>query len=215
MSNTLFSIDDIERLGTRARRENATNLFNGMAQLDNNMPATRFEGLVREVVGSIEGDEHREADKRRADEGSLPTGYFSAMDSAGLLAGEHRVYGFLQAIRRTPNVRRAIDIGTGSSALLAIATAVFQQKTERIVAYEINEVAAECARRVIELCGFEDLIEVVADNALDVPVKEADLVVSETFHRGLGNELGAKIMQHYGGGNAPTPCWRIRLRRRF
>lgn len=120
------------------------------------------------------------------------SGIFSADESASFLDDQVRVKGYLDAIGRTRNVGTAIDAGCGSSALLAVATAIAHPKAA-VFAYEIDEKSAQCATRVVELLGLNDQVEVVHADVTTASLPAADLAVTETFYKGLRQEMGHHI----------------------
>lgn len=129
---------------------------------------------------------------RTADD-ALPREVFTATSSANLLRSRARVSGYVRALSRVPaGIETAIDAGCGSTAILAIATAVLHPDA-RIRAADIHEPSLRCARKMVELCGLEDRIEVIKSNVLTDRQPFVDLAVTETFASGLTVERGQDI----------------------
>ena len=124
------------------------------------------------------------------------SGYCSASESAGFLAGLPRVAGYLRAIAREPSPKTVLDAGCGSSAILGIAAAILHPDSE-VTCVEINKNASDCAREVIDSCGLSSRIEVVAANVLTMEhPPDVDLTVSETFGKAMLSEKGPYILSH-------------------
>ncbi len=180
----------LERISAARRQDYAYDLFDRIS--DGSRSA--LKEYSAEVALSVFGTQESNFTQCE-DSATLPIGYLTATGSQELLTGP-RVKGFLKAIRDAEPAKTAIDIGTGSSALLAIATALFHPGCE-VKAYEINQHASVSAQKIIELYGFGDIVEVINADVFDVTPTDVDLVVSETFHRALGQEQGALLLGRY------------------
>jgi hypothetical protein len=182
----------LSRAGGAARRATATTLIDGMRGGYGYGTNVAYMTLCEDVIAG------------RAITGATPTDgllrwEFSAYDSTMLLRSVPRVSGFLNAIARAPEARgRIIDAGCGATAILSVGAAIMHPKAE-VVAYEINEPSAACARGVVELLGLEDRIDIRTADALAVDLPQADIGVTETFCSGLTTELGHKLTAALAG----------------
>jgi predicted O-methyltransferase YrrM len=183
----------LDQLSTDARQAFAHNLFGGLCREDGRALGT-YRTIVEAAIDDTRTDELTAKELFIAGNTEF-NGYFDAKLSHGLLTYP-RVSGFVNAIRKTKAAKTAIDIGTGSSAVLAVATALFHPGCT-VEALEVSPLASESARRVIELFGLTDRIEVRNVDAFEVAPRVVDLVVSETFHMALGYEKGAILLNRY------------------
>jgi precorrin-6B methylase 2 len=173
-----------ERLAT------AEHLVGSMRSSKTNAANIAYYNICRNVIRDL-GASEDPSERRRG-------GELSTVGTAALLRSVPRVSGFLRAIERARQADTVLDAGTGSSALLAISSAVLHPKAE-VCAYEINPRAAACAREMVRLFGLENRIEVRAADILRDKLPEVDLAVTETFGAALMGENGPKITQRLGG----------------
>jgi hypothetical protein len=129
-------------------------------------------------------------------------GEFSPSGSASLITWDERSRNFLDTIANAQPIDEsgnpieiisAIDAGCGSSAFLAVGTAMLHPNAE-IQAYELNPTSAECARRVVKYLGLADRIKVRQGNALTIDFDEAIVGLSETFGAGFLREPGLEMI---------------------
>lgn len=192
----LSEVEILSSFGTRARQEYTTELFADFFGQRGQYAMQRFHSVAAHCLADSPDAVTFARDEFAADNGFLPQGYFSAKNTLELL-NLHRVRGFMRGIGEADQVHAAIDIGTGATAVLALATAVMHPELRKMTAIELNPQSVTTAKKIIELCGFEDKIEVVCADGFLVPVEEVDMVVSETFHIALGFESGARLLHRY------------------
>lgn len=171
------------------RRETAAVLVESMRAGTTNAANLAYHGLCAEVIRGLHATESPA--KKRAG------GELSTVGSAALLRSVPRVSGFLKAIGRADPANAIIDVGTGSSAILAVSAAVLHPKSE-VHTYEINPRAAACAQEVIRLFGLDKRITVHSKDALQENFPEVDLAITETFGAALMGEDGPKITAQLG-----------------
>jgi hypothetical protein len=176
--------EDLQAARPAERQAVAGRLTRGMEAGDAAANEAYFE-LCEQVIIGQDGHE-------TAKDASLPRWEFPAANSALLVRNRARVRGFLQAITRAPQASTIIDAGCGSSVLLAAGAANAHPRAE-IIAYEINPVAAQCARAMVDLLGLSDRICVETADIFTADLPEVDLAVTETFASGLTVEPGTKI----------------------
>ena len=187
-------IQPLTFLSQARRQELAKEYFDSMSS-ENVRALDAFRTVVEAAVAETQTNDYSVSEKRMAANNSLPAGYFDAQSSMKLLTYP-RVSGFLNAIRTVEPASTAVDIGTGASAVLALATALYHPRC-RVEALEISPHAAASARKVVEIFGLSNRIDVKNVDAFDEEVKPTDLVVSETFHMALGYEKGALLLHRY------------------
>ena len=181
--------ETLEDLSAVSRRIYAEKLFTKMA--DGDIGAQyEFAGLVDMVIRDF-----RDANDQLED--TAHTGEFSSHAACGFLYQQPRVTGYLSALRSEPTPESVIDLGTGPGALLALASAVYHQPS-RIDALEINYQSVLAARKVAELYGLADEVEIHHVDAETHPLEEVDLCVTETFGQVLTSEPGVKLQRRYG-----------------
>jgi hypothetical protein len=187
---------EIHEKSSSDRQDVAVALFHEMVQPHGRFAVSRFRSLAEHCLYATASVHYEQQEERQKKDGQLPQGYLRALNSLRIL--EHpRVQGYLRGIQAARPPRRAIDIGTGSSALLALGIAAFHPEVEKVIAYECNPHAAACADKVVDMFGFRNKIEIIHADAFKVPLEETDLAISETFHVALGYESGAKLLHRY------------------
>ncbi len=168
------------------RRAITNNLIDTMRVSPDNIEAnTAYYGLCQEVISRLGHDESRVS--------SDYAGQFPPKMSAALVMTTRRVSGFLQAIHEVPKMESAIEAGPGASALLSVAAAT---RGAEVVAYEIDERAAECAREVVRLTGYAQQIDIKPGSILtatDLP-NHVDAAIAEILGPGLRNEDGPAVI---------------------
>lgn len=108
-----------------------------------------------------------------------------------MLADAVRNDAYARAIRETVRPGDVVlDIGAGSGLLAMMAA---QAGAGRVVACEANPALAATARRIVELNGFADRIEIVAEKSTALGrsgalAEGADVIVSEIFSHTLLDE---------------------------
>lgn len=124
-------------------------------------------------------------------------GRFPPLASAALVLTSQRVSGFMHAIHAVPKADTALEAGPGASAIFSIAAA---QRGAQVISYEIDERAAECAQKVVQLTGYAEQIEVRAGDVLtatDLP-KHVDVAIAEVLGPGLRGENGPAVIAALG-----------------
>ncbi|HSW79625.1 MAG TPA: 50S ribosomal protein L11 methyltransferase [Candidatus Saccharimonadales bacterium] len=182
-------LEDLITSSDQGRRDIAANVVAGMLHGDH-AANSDYMYLVQDLLLN-------DVPLDLVPQGLSAFGLFPAGKSCTILQEEERVSGFLRAIDRAPQAGSAIDAGCGSSAVLAVATAVMHPHAE-VFAYELNPQAARCAQFVIELFGFKDRITVEAADVLSIEMPKVDLAVTETFGAALLWESGPKITSALG-----------------
>ena len=109
-----------------------------------------------------------------------------------------RVKGYLNAIRNEPSPGRAIDAGSGSTALLGLGIRIFHPSVEEVLCIEIDPDAADVSRELLAYTGFNDRVQVLTANVMRTNVGRADLGVTETFDTALKYERGYEIANRLG-----------------
>lgn len=185
--------EDLSAAATPERRRIAADLIYGMRAGDRSAPFIAYQNLCRKVIENL--GLYERATQRRSG------GQFSTIGSAALISHGSRASGFLAAIERSAEARTSpartiVDAGTGTSAFLAVGSAVYHPHAE-IFAYDVNPKAIVCAREIIRLMGLSDRVRLFEADVLHAELPEdAHYAVTETFAEGLrGPEMGAKIAE--------------------
>jgi len=185
MGSLVSDFKVLQKAGTSERQEFARRYVSSIAGISPEVDAN-IAGLANLVLGTLPEDY------------SVRNTGFPTKRAIELLREKRRLAGYINQIGKQEGVvRNAVEVGTGPAAILAIATAVHHPRIEKITAIEINSRSADCARAVVELFGFGGVIDVVEGNALLLDPVETDLMVTETFDKGLVGEPGVAIVQHY------------------
>jgi len=84
-----------------------------------------------------------------------------------------------------------VDIGTGSGIMALFAA---EAGAKRVYAVEIHPFMANVARRNFEINGYENVIEIVRADALNVYIPKMDIITAELLTSGLVEELQGPII---------------------
>jgi protein arginine N-methyltransferase 1 len=104
-----------------------------------------------------------------------------------------RMDGYRAAVRRVARDRVVLDIGTGSEALWATASA--EAGARRVYAIEAIPDTAELARQAVARAGVSDRVMVIAGNSTEIELPEpADVCISEIIGTIGGSEGAAAIL---------------------
>lgn len=125
-------------------------------------------------------------------------GVFPAEESLALLMNSpNRLKCFARAVANAefPNASPVVDIGTGSSAILALVSAV-KHPDSPVTAYEIDQRSSQVASNVVKFFGLQEQIQIINADFLQVVPQPAGMVVSETFMAGLLYEKGPILLRH-------------------
>ena len=129
---------------------------------------------------------------------------------AGMRDDKARTEAYLRAIAQVASGRVVLDIGTGALALLALEAA--RAGATHVYALEVNEWAAEEARRNIDAAGYSSLITVICSFSTDASLRlpsKVSLLVHELIGEIAGEEgVCAAIhdaRRRFLEPSAPTP----------
>ncbi|HVG16902.1 MAG TPA: amino acid adenylation domain-containing protein, partial [Chitinophagaceae bacterium] len=124
---------------------------------------------------------------------------------------EKRVVAYKEAIRRTVGNKTVVEIGTGKDAILA--RLCVEAGASKVYAIEMGKEAFEQAQTLIEELGYEDKIELLFGDAMQMELPElVDVCVSEIIGTIGGSEGAAVILNNAqrflkpGGIMLPEKC---------
>ncbi|HCB04478.1 MAG TPA: 50S ribosomal protein L11 methyltransferase [Nocardioides sp.] len=95
----------------------------------------------------------------------------------------------IEAVVRPGDVVVEVGAGTGILSLFAAAAGA-----SRVVAVEIDPVLARTLRETVSANGYDDVIDVVQGDALQVELPRADVVIGELVETGLLDEMQVAVM---------------------
>jgi len=100
---------------------------------------------------------------------------------------------FKQAIQKVVKPGSiVIDIGSGTGIFALFAA---EAGAAKVYAVEVEHLLATCLRQTVAASKYEDVIEVVEGNALEVDLpKNVDVVIAELIETGLMDEMQVPVM---------------------
>ncbi|MCA9347706.1 methyltransferase [Candidatus Saccharibacteria bacterium] len=185
-SKANYLLKKLKRSGQAERRELSSGIVWNV--INQKRGSARY---LREVASIVLGQTPPQVD-------SYPEDEYPSISALNLIRNGNRIDGYVDAMKvALDGARRVVDVGTGPGALLALIGVQLNPGIEKISAIEANARSAECARKLIELFGLEDQIEVIHGDGLSMSPIESDVMVTKAFSSGLMEEPGVLIAQHY------------------
>lgn len=106
-----------------------------------------------------------------------------------------RMSAFQRTLQRYVNGKTVLDVGGGDRVPLSIMA--IELGAKKVIAVEMNQIAAKDASKLVRSKGLEDKIEIISSNILDLVLTEkADVCVSDMIGHIAGAEGAHVIARH-------------------